>query len=74
MNSKIPKTTTLALALLIAVVIVGCGGTPVRGGSAYFDMHYRNPWYGFSGTFTPPQYIGPPPREIPSPAPGPLPR
>lgn len=66
MNSRIPNTMTLALVLSIAVTIPGCGGTPVRGGSAYFDMHYRNPWYGFSGTFTPPQYIGPPPLAAPA--------
>jgi len=60
------KIILIALTLLLIAVTLGCSsGAPIRGGSAYFDMHYRNPWYGYHGGLPPPHYIGPPPIVIP---------
>ncbi|WP_455207020.1 hypothetical protein [Kaarinaea lacus] len=60
------KIILFALTLLLIAMSSGCGGgAPIRGGSAYYDMHYRNPWYGYHGELPPPHYIGPPPIVIP---------
>jgi hypothetical protein len=61
MTRKIYWLMFLILVLFVAAIIPGCGGTPISGGSAYFDMHYRNPWYGYHGTLHLPDYLGPPP-------------
>jgi hypothetical protein len=62
MKNRTGKLLLIMLALLVIAVSSGCGGSGhIRGGSAFYDMHYPNPWYGYRGGLPPAQYIGPPP-------------
>lgn len=66
MKHHAQKTILLAFTLFLIALSLGCSsGAPISGGSAYFDMHYHNPWYGYHGELPPPHHIGPPPIEIP---------
>ena len=66
MKNRTGKLILIMLTLLFIAASSGCGGSGhIRGGSAYYDMHYHNPWYGYSGGLPPPQYIGPPPVVLP---------
>jgi hypothetical protein len=66
MNRQIHRLILLIMVLFITALTAGCGGTPIRGGSAYFDMHHRNPWYGYHGALPLPHYLGPPPVVMPT--------